>query len=143
MTKWHVFRNYECFSFCTNMYTNIAIYINKKISQWFLKYENLDLFQIFVNETIWIYLQSVEYYLITNWLHLSKYPYQNYKKYLLVRYFNLCSGLFNCTNVNKTSNIDSKVPTLYSKNASYHFPSNIMNFVRHKVQCPKIFTFVQ
>ena len=82
----------------------------KEISKQFLKYENLILFQIIVNEAIWIFLRSAEYYLIANWLHLPKYPHKGYENYLVVRYFYLCSELSNCTNVYKTCNIDSKVP---------------------------------
>ena len=74
------------------------------------KYENLDHFQIFVDRAISIFIQSVEYYLIANWLHLPKYQNKYYENYLLVRYFYLCSEHSNCTNVNKICNIDSKVP---------------------------------
>ena len=106
------------------MNTHLAIYANKINFPIILEYENQDLFQIFVNKAIWIFPRSVEYYLIANWLHLPKYPYKDNENYLLVRYFYLCSKLSNCTNVNKTCNIDSKVQQLYSKNASYHIPSN-------------------
>ena len=81
-----------------------------EIFQNSFKYENLDHFRIFVDRAICIFLQSVEYYLIANWLHLPKYPHKGYENYLVVRYFYLCSELSNCTNVYKTCNIDSKVP---------------------------------
>ena len=85
----------------------------KEISLWFLKYENLDLFKFFDIEVIWINLRLVEYYLLGKWMHLPKYPPKNYENYLLIRYLYLCSELSNCTNVNKTCNIDSKVQYLY------------------------------
>ena len=99
----------------------------KEILLWFSKYENLDLFKFFVIEVIWINLWLVDYCLIEKWLHLPKYPPRNYENYLPIRYFYLCSEPSNCTNLNKTCNIDLKVQYLYFKNASYHFPSNELN----------------
>ena len=101
--------------------------IKREIYQQFLKYENVDHFRIFVDGAICIFLQSVEYYLIANWLHFPKCPHKDYANYLLASYFYLCSEPSNCTNVNKTCYIDSKVQYSYSKNASYYFPSNKLN----------------
>ena len=112
----------------------------QQIIQKSRKYENLDLFQFIVNEIIWIYLRSVGYFLI---VHLQKCPHKDYENYLLVRYFYLCSEPSYCTNVNKTCNIDSKLQYLYSKNASYHFPSNELKLQAKKYNVQKLFTFVQ
>ena len=86
----------------------------KEILLWILKYENLDLFKFFVIEVIWINLWLVDYYLIRKW-HLPKYPPKYYENYLPIRYFYLCNEASNCTNLNKTCNIDLQGQYLYSK----------------------------